>query len=88
MRALHPQTCGKIGINADEHSAQMHHAGLARFQLPFLGLRGGEATPRYVVCRRGQHEDAEVEREELADELRGRRLQMPQQQRLSSAYVF
>lgn len=44
MRALRPETCAKIGYDADEHYAQMHGAGLARFQLPVLGLWEGGST--------------------------------------------
>ncbi|KAG6362643.1 hypothetical protein INS49_007735 [Diaporthe citri] len=33
MRALRPEMCAQLGYDADEHYAQMHRAGLARFQM-------------------------------------------------------
>lgn len=44
MRALRVDMCAKLGVDADEHLAQMNRAGLARFQLPILGLWEGDPT--------------------------------------------
>lgn len=44
MNSLRAQMCAKVGEDAEEHFAQMHRAGLARFQLPILGLWEGDPT--------------------------------------------
>jgi hypothetical protein len=52
MHALRRQMCGKIGYDADEHLDQMQRAGLARLQLPVLGLWEGDP----VLCAKwGPH---------------------------------
>jgi hypothetical protein len=40
--ALRRQVCDKIGYDADEHLAQMRRTGLARLQVPVLGLWEGD----------------------------------------------